>query len=42
MLNRFLIIGLIIAATVGLTFSQNKYQSREEKLEQLKKEMTLK
>lgn len=37
MFNRFLILSLIITATVGLTFSQNRYQSREEKLEQLKR-----
>ncbi|GMU95008.1 T9SS type A sorting domain-containing protein [Ignavibacterium album] len=42
MFNRFLILSLIITATVGLTFSQTKYQSREEKLEQLKRRSDIK
>jgi hypothetical protein len=42
MFNRLLILILIITATVGLTFSQTKYQSREEKLEQLKRRSDIK
>lgn len=42
MFNRFLILSLIITATVGLTFSQTKYQSIEAKLEQLKRRSDIK
>lgn len=42
MFNRLLIISLIITATVGLTFSQTKFQNREEKLEQLKRRSDIK
>jgi len=33
---RILVISLLVIATVGLTFAQTKYKSREEKLQQLK------
>lgn len=36
MLNRILVLGLLVAATVGLTYSQTKYNTREEKLQRLK------
>lgn len=42
MFNKFLILSLIIIATVGLTFSQTKYQSIEAKLEQLKRRSDIK
>ena len=36
MFNRLLVVSLLVIATVGLTFSQTKYKSREEKLLQIK------
>lgn len=36
MLNRILVLSLLVAATVGLTYSQTKYNTREEKLQRLK------